>query len=103
MRIHTNGYAISYSGQCAQIVRVVASKRLKILYFKKNCATDVMYDFLNSFAEKFGENTGVFCSNCANFFAENWQKSKKIVLITSTPGPTAFGIMLTGILTIFLQ
>jgi hypothetical protein len=25
----------------------------------------------------------------ADFFAENWQKSKKIVIITSTPGHTA--------------
>jgi hypothetical protein len=54
------------------------------------------------FAKNFGKNIGVFCSNycyfCkniiiilafeknANFFAENWQKSQKIVIITSTPG-----------------
>jgi hypothetical protein len=32
--------------------------------------------------------TLVFEKN-ANFFAENWQKSQKIVIITSTPGPDA--------------
>jgi hypothetical protein len=30
----------------------------------------------------------VFKKN-ANFFAENWEKSQKIVIITSTPGHTA--------------
>jgi hypothetical protein len=25
----------------------------------------------------------------ANFFAENWEKSPKIVIITSTPGPNS--------------
>jgi hypothetical protein len=64
---------------------------------------DRCYDFENIFAEKFSENIGVFCSNYslffgkkliitlvfeknANFFAEKWQKSQKIVIITSTPG-----------------
>jgi hypothetical protein len=53
-------------------------------------------------AEIFGENIGVFSSHCclilkkmiitlvfeknAKFFAENWQKSQKIVIVTSTPG-----------------
>jgi hypothetical protein len=32
--------------------------------------------------------TLVFEKN-ANFFAENWEKSPKIVIITSTPGHTA--------------
>jgi hypothetical protein len=65
-------------------------------------ARDRCYDFLNIFAEKFSEKIGVFDSNkakiCkiliitlvfeknANFFAEIWQKSQKIVIITSTPG-----------------
>jgi hypothetical protein len=62
----------------------------------------------NKFGEKFSENIGVFCSNyctanfCknliltlvfeknANFFTENWQKSHKIVIITSIPGFTFF-------------
>jgi hypothetical protein len=58
-------------------------------------------DFENIFAKKFSKNIGVFCSNYsylkkkliitlgfeknANFFAEKWQKSQKIVIITSTP------------------
>jgi hypothetical protein len=42
----------------------------------------------------FAQTTATFCKNCdhnigfeknANFFAENWQKSQKIVIITSTP------------------
>jgi hypothetical protein len=60
---------------------------------------DWCYDFFNSFAEKFSVNIGVFCSNnwlfLQNFyhniglwekrqiFAENWQKSQKIVIICS--------------------
>jgi hypothetical protein len=60
-----------------------------------------MLCFLNIFAEKIGENIGVFaqttatfCKNViitlvfeknANFFAENGQNSQKIVIITSTP------------------
>jgi hypothetical protein len=58
-------------------------------------------DFRNIFAEKSGENIDVFFSNycyCKNLiitlvfeknaeiFAENWRKSMKIVIITSTPG-----------------
>jgi hypothetical protein len=54
------------------------------------------------FAKKFSENIGFFaqstasfCKNLiitlvfeknANFFAANWQKSQKIVIITSSPG-----------------
>jgi hypothetical protein len=37
-----------------------------------------------SFCKKIGIITLVFEKN-ANFFAENWQKSQKIVIITSTP------------------
>jgi hypothetical protein len=66
------------------------------------------YDFLNIFVEFFGEKNGVFdqttaifCQNfiitlvfekTANFFAENWQTSQKIVIITSATGanPTTF-------------
>jgi hypothetical protein len=63
---------------------------------------DRCYGFQNVFAEKYGKNIGffaqttvTFCKNLivtlvfeknANFFAENWQKSPKIVIITSTPG-----------------
>jgi hypothetical protein len=45
----------------------------------------------------FAQTTASFCKNMivtllveknANFFAENWQKSQKIVIITSTPGRT---------------
>jgi hypothetical protein len=52
----------------------------------------------NIFAEEFGENTGVFCSNCCYFllifyrnigFEKNAtffrQKLAKLVIITSTP------------------
>jgi hypothetical protein len=65
---------------------------------------DRCYDFWNIFAKNFGENIGILTQNkaklckiliitlvfekTANFFAENWQKSQKIVIITSTPGLT---------------
>jgi hypothetical protein len=51
-----------------------------------------------NFAKKlafFAQTTASFCKNCDHnivfwekrqFFAENWQKSQKIVIITSTPG-----------------
>jgi hypothetical protein len=64
---------------------------------------DRCHDFLNIFADKFCEKMAFFAQNkaklCknwfitlgfeknANFFAENWQKSQKIVIITSTPAP----------------
>jgi hypothetical protein len=61
------------------------------------CTWDRCYDFKNIFAEKFKTKillllvfakiviiTLVFEKN-TNFFAENWQKSQKIVIITSTP------------------
>jgi hypothetical protein len=44
----------------------------------------------------FAQTTASFCKKViiklvfeknANFFAENWQKSQKIVIITSTPDP----------------
>jgi hypothetical protein len=44
----------------------------------------------------FAQTTASFCKNLiitlvfeknANFFAKNWQKSQKFVIITSTPGP----------------
>jgi hypothetical protein len=49
----------------------------------------------------FAQTTASFCKNCYHnigfwekrqFFAENWQKSRKIVIITSTPGadPSTF-------------
>jgi hypothetical protein len=63
---------------------------------------DQCYDFLNIFAKKIGENLAFFNKKIvklckiliialvfeknANFFAENWRKSQKIVIITSTPG-----------------
>jgi hypothetical protein len=63
---------------------------------------DRCYDFLNIFAEKFSGKIGVLTQNkaklCKNliitlvfeknaiFFAENRQKSQKIVIITSVPG-----------------
>jgi hypothetical protein len=62
---------------------------------------DRCYEFLNNFLEKisesmvvFDQTTASFCKNViitlgfeknANFLAENWQKSQKIVIITSTP------------------
>jgi hypothetical protein len=59
---------------------------------------------LKNFAKKlafFAQNKAKLCRNWiitlvfeknANFFAENWQKSQKIVIITSTPGanPSTF-------------
>jgi hypothetical protein len=66
--------------------------------------------FFYIFAEKFGEKiaffaqiTASFCKNFiitlvaeknANFFAENWQKLPKIVIITSTPDSKFFMIAL---------
>jgi hypothetical protein len=60
---------------------------------------DRCYDFLNIFAEKFcvffAKNKAKFSKNWiltlvfeknASFFAEKWQKSLKIVILTSTPG-----------------
>jgi hypothetical protein len=60
---------------------------------------DRCYDFKNIFAEKFSEKIGDFVSKQSQslkkliitlifekkIFAENWQKSQKIVIITSTP------------------
>jgi predicted secreted acid phosphatase len=63
----------------------------------------MFYDFKNIFAEKksakklafLTQNKAKLCKMLiitldfeknANFFAENWQKSQKIVIITSTPG-----------------
>jgi hypothetical protein len=63
---------------------------------------DRCYDFLNIFAKTFGKKSAFFTQNKAKlckhwiitlvfkknaiFFAENWRKSRKIVIITSTPG-----------------
>jgi hypothetical protein len=58
---------------------------LKILS-PKNLAK--IFAFLAQTTDSFCENlviTLVFEKN-ANFFAENWQKSQKILIITSTPG-----------------
>jgi hypothetical protein len=68
--------------------------------WKKNLGP--MLRFLNIFAKIFCKKIGVsaqnkakLCKNwiitlffekTANFFTENWQKSQKIVIITSTPG-----------------
>jgi hypothetical protein len=65
-------------------------------------ARDRCYDFKNIFAKKFREKLAFLTQNkaklCkilittlvfeknANFFAENCRKSRKIVIITSTPG-----------------
>jgi hypothetical protein len=77
-------------------------------WFKRNVLSsfssltkDRCYDFKNIFAEKFSEKSPFLTQNkaklCkilivtlvfeknANFFAENCQKSQKIVIITSTP------------------
>jgi hypothetical protein len=67
---------------------------------------DRCYDFKNIFAEKFSkklaffvQTTASFCKNViitlvfqknANFLAENWRKSPKIVIITSPPEDRGF-------------
>jgi hypothetical protein len=57
------------------------------------CLADRCYDFLNIFAEKFSKKLAFLAQNKAKFWktpffsAENWGKSQKIVIITSTPGP----------------
>jgi hypothetical protein len=56
------------------------------IFWPKNLAKNLAF---------FAQTTLCFCKNLiitlvfeknANFFAENWQKSQKIVIITSTPG-----------------
>jgi hypothetical protein len=58
----------------------------------------------------FAQATASFCKNCdhnmvfeknANFFAENWQKSQKIVIITSTPGSFTYCIICICMHTVF--
>jgi hypothetical protein len=44
--------------------------------------------------------TFVFEKN-ANFFAENWEKSQKIVIITSTPEVTIIGLKIFVITNVF--
>jgi hypothetical protein len=57
---------------------------------------DRCYDFKNIFAKKFGEKNGVFsltvckiliialaCEKNAKYFAENWQKLTKLVIMTN--------------------
>jgi hypothetical protein len=39
--------------------------------------------------------TLVFEKN-ANFFAENWQKSQKVVIITSTPGSVVYVVIIVS-------
>jgi predicted dinucleotide-binding enzyme len=68
----------------------------------KRFICDRCFDFLNILSKKFSEKIGVFLTQnkakiCkiliitlvfdknANFFAENCQKSQKIVIVTSTP------------------
>jgi hypothetical protein len=81
-------------GKASQIY--VPSRTFK----RRTKGRDRCYDFLNTFTEKFGVLTQkkaklskiliitlVFQKN-ANFFAENCQKSQKIVITTSTPGQT---------------
>jgi hypothetical protein len=69
---------------------------------EKTDIQDRCYDFLDIFAKKFSKKLAFFtrnkaklCKNMiitlafeknANYFAENWQKSQKIVIITSVPG-----------------
>jgi hypothetical protein len=100
-------------------------------WFKRNVLSsfssltkDRCYDFKNIFAEKFSEKSPFLTQNkaklCkilivtlvfeknANFFAENCQKSQKIVIITSTPdeflekknhpkcGPTPFCVKINA-------
>jgi hypothetical protein len=72
---------------------------------RRNGSWDRCYDFLNIFAEKVCKKNGVFDSKQSYIFkkliitlvfkktpivSENWEKSQKIMIITSTPG--LFGI-----------
>jgi hypothetical protein len=70
-------------------------------FHRSKQSRDRCYDFLNIFAETFGDKIGVLYTKQskllkkliiplvfeknANFFTEDWQKSQKIVIITSTP------------------
>jgi hypothetical protein len=54
----------------------------------------------------FARTAATFCKNLiktlffeknANFFAENWQKSQKIVIITSTPSQIFYILHTTGL------
>jgi biotin transporter BioY len=68
------------------------------------------YDFKNIFAEKIGGFYFYFIhkkllislvlKKNANFVAENWVKSLKIVIITSTPGKLALNIMYVPIVSL---
>jgi hypothetical protein len=61
---------------------VVRGMYVNIFTQKLGCATfwgnfnkpiwDRCYDFKNIFAENFGENIGVFCSNYCNFAGKKW-------------------------------
>jgi hypothetical protein len=80
-------------------VRTVCVRNLWTNIFRARCRTtkDRCYDFWNIFAENFGifdsklskilqkfdHNIGFWEKR--QFFAENWQKSQKIVIIASTP------------------
>jgi hypothetical protein len=69
-----------------------------LAFFSKT--RDRCYDFKNIFAKKFATKLFLlkllpFCKKIVHnigfgekrqFFAENWQKSQKLVIITSTPG-----------------
>jgi hypothetical protein len=91
---------------CIWWSRVLCSTRRATLYspkYRERSFWDRCYDFCNIFTKKFGEKlafltqneaklwknliiTLVFEKN-ANFLAGNWQKSQKIVIITSVLDP----------------
>jgi hypothetical protein len=88
---------------CQLVIKILPL--CKCISLAKTLASrDRCYDFKNIFAEKNSEKLAFLTRNkaksCkksdhnigfwenANFFAENWQISQKIVAITSTPVPT---------------
>jgi hypothetical protein len=77
---------------------VASSPPAEFWAVSSNPARDRCFDFLNIFAEKFRKKSAFLAQNKAkliitlvfkknaNFFAENWGESQKIVITTSTPG-----------------
>jgi hypothetical protein len=87
---------------CMYVVTMHVCRQPCSITFTKKKSRDRCYDFLNIFLQKnfakkltfFVQNKAYLCKNWiitlvfeknANFFAENWQKSQKIVIKTSTP------------------
>jgi hypothetical protein len=62
-------------------------------YFqRKNSRKNGIFDLRQSYIMQKFDHDIVFLEKNANFFAESWQESRKIVIITSTPCHTAHAL-----------